>query len=212
MHYLHVTKKLLSDHQAAALLAPHGSFTRHLIVSLYNRFPQQMLQHFVSHFILIGSVHQPQTWGWLRKIVLAKSHVLPFIIGAPDNQSKWPGNDFWCRKSNVCWFISDLIATSVAVIYYAGERHPELHSDGRVWHLFVNLPADAGCEPFMQCVNVRVMCKCEGDCRNGGDGWVGWAPSMSRVPLRAALLCAVGLCPWLDLTQCPQGLGVPMVL
>lgn len=161
MYYLHVTKKLLSDHQAAALLAPHGSFTRHLIVSLYNRFPQQMLQHFVSHFILIGSVHQPQTWGWLRKIVLAKSHVLPFIIGAPDNQSKWPGNDFWCRKSNVCWFISDLIATSAAVIYYAGERHPELHSDGRVWHLFVNLPADAGCEPFMQCVNVRVIAEME---------------------------------------------------
>lgn len=52
-------------------------------------------------------------------------------------------------------------ATSAAVIYYAGERHPELDSGVRVWPLFVNLPADAGCEPFMQCVNVRLIAEME---------------------------------------------------
>lgn len=206
MHYLHVTKKLLSDHQAVALLAPHGSFTQHLIVYLYNRFPQQMLQHFVSHFILIGSVHQPQTWGWLRKIVLAKSHVLPLITGAPDNQSKWSGSDFWCRKLNVCWLISDLKATSAAVIYYAGERHPELDR----WWQGLAFICKFACWCWLWAIHA--VCKCEADCRNGGDGWVGWALSMSRVPLHAAPLCAVGLCPWLGLAQCPQGLGVPMVL
>lgn len=50
MHYLHVTKKLLSDHQAAALLAPRGSFTQHLIVSLYKLFSPANVAAFCESF------------------------------------------------------------------------------------------------------------------------------------------------------------------
>lgn len=34
------------------------------------------------------------------------------------------------------WFVSDLGATSAAVTYYVGKRHPGEDNDGEIWPLF----------------------------------------------------------------------------